>query len=472
MNPGAGLAGTSLPGDRVVVVSNRGPLSFAFDTGGKLVSTSGGGGLASALRSLLAGTGATWVSAAMSDADRRAQEESLIEADGLKLVYADIDPASYAMAYDVIANSTLWFVHHHLFDPARLPRIDRSWHRAWEGFQRYTSAMAEAVAEAAPRGAVVLAHDYHLSLLPGFLSHLRPDLRTVHFTHTPFADPAALRILPESAARALLESMSRAAACGFHVRRWENAYLSCCRELGVRPAATFSSTLVPDARVLEERASTAGCRAATASLAARLAGRKLILRVDRIEPSKNLLRGFWAFDELLHEHPEWRGRVVLVALAYPSRQNLANYVAYQSEVEQVAALINAKWAIADWTPVVLDLSDDPEGSLAALRLYDVLLVNPVRDGLNLVAKEGPVINRNDGALVLSTEAGSYDDLAAAVTSVNPFDISATASALVEALELPPDERRRRAADLKLLAVNRRPLAWLADQLTAATGPVG
>ena len=193
----------------------------------------------------------------------------------------------------------------------------------------------------------------------------------------------------------------------------------------------------------------------------------MITRVDRMELSKNLLRGFWAFDELLESNHRLRGRVLFLAMAYPTRQGLAEYVGYRNEVESTVARINERWATADWTPIVLEVEDDYPRSLAALTRSDVLLVNPVRDGLNLVAKEGPLINRRDGVLALSREAGAFEELGEAALEVNPFDVSGTAAVLARALSMEPGERAQRAATLRRLITARRPADWLDDQLRAA-----
>jgi trehalose 6-phosphate synthase len=202
-------------------------------------------------------------------------------------------------------------------------------------------------------------------------------------------------------------------------------------------------------------------------LKALVGDRRTVVKVDRVEPSKNLLRGFWALDELLRTRPQWRGRVVQLALFYSSRQELPEYLAYGTEVELAARRVNETWGTRDWMPVVLEIADDPDRSLAALTLYDVLLVNPLRDGMNLVAKEGPIVNAVNGALALSTEAGAYDELAGPAVGLNPFDISETASALATGLEMPVHERAARASELRRLATSRRPADWLDDQLAAA-----
>ncbi len=458
-----------MTGADLIVVSNRGPLAFVVDPSGNPVPATPSGGLAGSLRSVLAGRGATWVFALRGEPDRIASEAGMMATDGIVLAGVDVDPTDYAMAYDVVANATLWPLHHHLFDLARRPLLDARWRQAWEAYRSYQEVLAEEVALRAARGATVLVHDYHLALLPGILARLRPDLPVVHFTHTPFAEPGVFRALGGDAAVELLEGMAGARACGFHAERWRAAFVACCEDAAVEPCRSFVSPLVPDAEQLAERSETEACRQARRTIEESLTGRRLLVRVDRLEPSKNILRGFWAFDELLAHRPDLRSTVTMLALTYASRQNLPEYIAYRSEVEQAADRLNARWSAGDWVPVVLDIGDDPGRSYAALGCYDVLLVNPVRDGLNLVAKEGPLLNRSDGVLVLSREAGAFDELAEASLGINPFDVSATAEAMATALDMSPSERSRRALVLRKLAAGRTPGAWLDDQLSAARG---
>jgi len=454
-------------GADLVVASNRGPLSFALDEAGRPVSTGSAGGLAAALEPLLKGTDACWVACAMSDADRKAAAGGLMKMEGMELLLVQPDPSIYRMAYDVIANSTLWFCHHHMFDLSRRPRLDRFWEEAWRGYRELNEVFRNSVCEVAAAGATVLIQDYHLSLLPQMLARERPDLRSIHFTHTPFADPNSLRILPGGPARELLTGMAAATACGFHTTRWEAGYLACCADNDVEAPTTFVSPLSPDPGYLAERAASERCVETGKRLEGLIGDMMVVLSVDRIEPSKNLLRGFWSFDEMLRSHPELRGKVMLLALSYPSRQSLPEYLAYGAEVEHTAQRVNDTWGTSDWTPVVLDMADDPYRSFAAMQRYDVLLVNPIRDGLNLVAKEGPLLNDNDGVLALSREAGAFAELGPESLELNPFDVSGTSQALAEALAMPPEERRRRARALRDLVTRRKPEQWLSDQISIA-----
>jgi trehalose 6-phosphate synthase len=437
---------------------------------GSLEARAAGGGLAPSLATALAGTeGATWIAAAMSEADREGAAAGPIATGqaGLTLRLVAVEPAILRAAYDTVANGTLWFTLHGLFDAARRPLFDRVWYEAWDAFVAYNEAFAAATADTAGDGSVVLVNDYHLLLAGRLIAKERPDLPTVHFMHTPFSGPEELGILPPAVRRQILDGMAGFGACGFHTARWAARFeRSAVAELGEAPP-TYVAPLGADLARLEEVAGSPECAARLASLNEALAGRRLILRSDRVELSKNMLRGFLGLDHLLSEHPEWRGQVVMVARAYPSREGLPEYLAYRSEAEHLARLVNDRWATDDWEPIQLVVGDDFPGTVAALRRYDVLLVNPIRDGMNLVAKEGPALNERDGVLVLSTEAGAYEDLEGPAVGVHPFDVVATAGALHQALSMPADERAERAAELRRRATTLPPAEWLARVLAEA-----
>ena len=414
------------------------------------------------------------MAATLSEADRLAAKEGPIDADGIRVVPVATEPADYQMAYDVVANGTLWFCHHHLFDLTRRPRFDWHWHEAWAGYRRYNRAFANTVTEEAPEGATVLVQDYHLSLLGSMLADSRPDLATVHFLHTPFAEPDMLRVLPAAAAGELLAGLGGFGACGFHTERWADAFRRAYADPGLAEAAgtaspppTFVAPLGPSATALAEAVEAPATLAAGERLSEAVGDRRLIVRSDRIELSKNLVRGFLAFEELLETRPRWRGEVVFAAFVYPSRETLADYLGYRSEIEHTVERINERFATAEWTPILYDDADDYARSLAGLLSYDVLLVNPIRDGMNMVAKEGALLNRRDGVLVLSLQAGAWDELGDAAIGINPFDLTATADALEVALTMAPDERADRARRLARTVAARTASDWLEDQRRAA-----
>ncbi len=413
---------------------------------------------------------ATWVAAAISDDDRAAVRAGAAHAPGLDLHLLDIDPRTHRLHYDTVSNSVLWFLHHGLFDLPRRPRFDTRFAEAWDAYRDVNQTFSDHVAGCAAEDDVVLVQDYHLALVPGMLRAVRPDLRMTHFTHTPFCGPNSIRVLPDRVADALCASMASVPS-GFHTRRWASAFEASARVvLGAdhELVTPFVAALGPDADELAATAASDTTASAARTLDEQAGDRMVVLRTDRIEPSKNVVRGFLAFDLLLSEHPELRERVVFVALVYASREGLPEYLAYRQEVEQVVARVNDRWARSDWQPILLDARDDYPRSIAGLMRYDALLVNPIKDGLNLVAKEGPLVNRREGVVCLSREAGAFDELGPAVLHVHPYDLVQTAETLHAALTMPDPERKRRAGRLRALAAARTPAAWLADLVSAAS----
>ena len=455
----------------MIVVSHRGPYRFEANGEGGFTVERGAGGVVSALAVVLGdrASGATWIAAAMSEEDRAAAAAGSLDSLDIDLRLVALDPALHAMHYDVVSNGVLWFLFHDMFDRVRRPRFDKHFREAWEAYRTVNAAFADATAEAAGAGEIVLVNDYQLSLTAARLRGLRPDLKIVNFTHTPFCGPDDVRVLPDYAADELCGALAQVPA-GFHCERWARAYRRSVREVLGRRATiepTFAASLGPDVAALEEVAADPETRACANRLDEAVGDRLVIVRSDRIEPSKNIVRGFLAYDRLLEARPGLRGRTVFVAMLYPSRQTLPEYLAYTNEIEQAVARVNDRWATRDWTPILLDERDDFPRSIAAMQRYDVLLVNPIKDGLNLVAKEGPTINRRDGLLCLSREAGAWEELRTAAIPVHPYDLDDAASALDRALATPLDERAVMAKRLRALAIARTPSDWAADLVAHA-----
>ncbi|MFF3347322.1 trehalose-6-phosphate synthase [Streptomyces sp. NPDC002779] len=454
---------------QVLVASNRGPVSYEVQEDGSLRTKRGGGGLVSGLSAIGPDAGALWVCSALSDGDREAVRRGVGE-DGVRMLAVPAEV--HADAYNGVANSVLWFVHHMLYQTPLEPTFDSAFWRQWENYVRFNRAFAEALADEAAEGAAVLVQDYHLTLVPGLLRKLRPDLRISHFSHTPWAPVDYFRMLPDRVAREVLEGMLGADRLGFLTQRWADAFTACCTQLvgGLGDTEVGVHGLGADADFLRRRSHEADVEERMTALRAEIGeGRRTIVRVDRTELSKNIVRGLLAYRQLLDDHPEWRERVVHVAFAYPSRQDLAVYREYTAEVQRVADEINARYGTPGWTPVVLHVKDDFARSLAAYRLADVALVNPIRDGMNLVAKEVPVVSDEGCALVLSREAGAYEELGEHAIVVNPYDVLDTARALHEALTMPPHERADRSKRLAAAATALPPAQWFMSQLRALTG---
>jgi trehalose 6-phosphate synthase len=490
---------------RVLVASNRGPVSYTVAEDGGLHARRGGGGLVSGLSSVSSGGEQVWVCAALSEGDRiaarrsprgRLDQAGLMDP-GIPVRMLDIDPVILHDAYNAVANSTLWFIHHMLYATPTGPVFADRFAGEWEAYRAYNQAFAEALAEEAGPEAHVVAQDYHLSLVPKMLRELRPDLRIGHFSHTPWAPPDYFRILPDHVGDAILEGMLGADYLGFLTERWALAFVDCCaRRFGAADpdedeagAARLSVNTPPeqprgpvrvgvhglgvDAPSLVERARRDDVEDRLADLRAAVGEdpdtgpRQVIVRVDRTELSKNIVRGLESYALLLRRHPEWIGRVVHIAFAYPSRTDLAEYRDYTAAVTRLAKEIDKEFARPGWQPLILHVDDDFARSLAAYRMADVAVVNPIRDGMNLVAKEIPIVASATGGactLVLSREAGAAAELSEDALMVNPYDVCATAEALHTALLMDPAERRARCMRLAAAGAALPPQRWFADQL--------
>ncbi|HWH32486.1 MAG TPA: trehalose-6-phosphate synthase, partial [Egibacteraceae bacterium] len=419
-----------------------------------------------------------WVSVALSELDRElaAQHDGkpfTVQTDGgdFRLRLLDVGDR-YGAYYNDVANRLLWFTLHGLWGEPYEPS-GAGWREPWErAYVPVNDLVADAVADAAENGAEVFLQDYHLTVAPGFVRERLPRAPILQYVHTPWPAPALLRRLPDAMTREILRALLSADVVGFSSPAWCRAFRHCAVELlgaashgdvvehagGRTVVADF--VLGVDADALRESAREPATQAAAARLEAELDGRRLILRVDRTDLSKNILRGLLAYELLLERHPEHRGRVWHYAHLNPSRQSVPEYQRYLAACQDAAARIQDRFGER---AVRLFVGDDYATAVAALRRYDVLLANPVTDGTNLVAKEGPVLNAREGALVLSRNAGAADVLHGGALVINPYDVEETADALHRALRMPTRERTERAALLRQAAVVGAPHEWFHAQ---------
>jgi trehalose 6-phosphate synthase len=467
----------------LVLVSNRGPVTF--DADGSF--TRGGGGLVTALTGLASHRDAVWIASAMSDGDMKKARESEgqpfeVESGGgeflVRLVTSD--PDAYDRFYNVVANPMLWFIQHYLWDLSNAPDIRQDEVDAFEhGYKVVNEDLARAVIEQIDGvdEPVVMAHDYHLYTLPALIRAARPDVFLHHFIHIPWTQPDAWRVLPTAMRNEIYEGVLANDIVGFHTRSYRWNFLQCCHDLigldvdferGVvcvddREVWVRAYPLPIDAEATRRIAASEG----TAEFEAELKRRRrehLILRVDRSDLSKNVLRGFHAFDQCLAEHPEFLERVTFIAQLMPSRLDVPQYRDYLERIETLVAQVNHRHGTPDWMPIQLKLRDDLEEAVAAYKNYDVMIVNAMFDGMNLVAKEGPLVNECDGVSILSENTGAHEELGEFALSVNPFDIKATADAIHSALTMSGEERARRSRGLKDAVTARDPGDWIDEQL--------
>jgi trehalose 6-phosphate synthase len=465
---------------QILVASNRGPVSFTRDPKGRLVAKRGSGGLVTALTAAMDRAGGLWVAAAMSPEDREAAERGPISLDGAsyRVRYLDLPQRTFDAYYHGIANRVLWFLHHFLWDIPRAPVFDDLFRREWAAYRRVNRAFAQALAEEGDASALFLVQDYHLSLVPGYLRELRPDARIAHFSHIPFAGPGYVRILPGDVREELYRGLLGADIVGFQDPDWADNFLFAAQHVPGLHTDHEARTIVQDGRVsrvgvypisIDPEAMRAQASAHEVGVARRKLERwrgdaKLIVRVDRTEPSKNILRGFQAYESFLRRNPRWRGRIRFLALLNSSRGEIREYREYLKECLRAAGRINERFGEGRWQPVRVIVGDHFPTVLAAYQMYDVLLVNPIFDGMNLVAKEGGLLNQRDGVLVLSENAGACRELTPHALRLNPFDVAATADALQVALSMSPSDRARHAAGLVSAVESRTAADWVAQQV--------
>ena len=477
----------------LIVASNRGPVTFHEDENGQLQYQRGSGGLVTALTGMAQHAEVRWVACAKTEEDKVWGKGFAPFNDSEEKIWMEfITPptSAYESYYRVIANPLLWFLQHSMWDIFREPTIDRNVWQSWDnGYVAVNMLFAETIARqiaSAPRRAIVMLQDYHLYLAPKFIRYqFRPKAKytLAHFIHIPWPGAEDWAFLPSKMRRAILEGLCAVDLLGFQTREDGMNFLRTCEShlpgthvsfkrgrIWYRNHATYvrDFPISIDVNSLKQLAETQEVGDYRSQLLERHGDQQIILRIDRIEPSKNIVRGFQAFDEMLDLHPEHRGKVKFLALLVPSRMRLEKYGTYLDELMGIAGRINAKHGETEWEPIRIIVGENYPRAVAAMQIYNVLLVNSITDGMNLVAKEGPIVNQCDGVLVLSERTGAFQQLESGALVVSPLDVYGTAEALHQALAMPADERKERAQRLKSL-IERQDIAdWLCQQFDTIT----
>ncbi len=473
---------------KLIVVSNRGPVTFARDRGGERIARRGGGGLVTALRSLVSHHDVTWIASAMTYEDRAvvaeaggaAIDEHARDGSAFRLRLVAHEEAAYDRFYNVVSNPMLWFLQHYLWELAYTPSVDLAFQHAWEdGYTRVNEGFAEAVLEELELepGAAVFFHDYQLYLAPRLVRERAPDALLAHFVHIPWPQADYWHVLPEPIRRAVHDGLLANDVIGFHTHRWRLNFLRTASDLAGASSDFSESTaayrnrsslvtvhpISVDPAEFDELAASDEVLAAERELVARRP-EKLVLRVDRTDPSKNIVRGFRAFELYLDAHPEMHRRVGMLALLDPSRQDIPEYAEYLGAVQRECRRVNDRFQQELWTPIELVIEDDFAASVAAYKQFDVLFVNAIFDGMNLIAKEAPLVNERDGVLILSENAGAHDELGDWALTVSPFDVAGQAEAIDRALTMPEGERRERLQAICEQVREHDVAAWIEAQL--------
>src|SRR5215217_1759875 len=476
----------------LVLVSNRGPVTFQEDGSVKR----GTGGLVTALTGLASHRDAVWIASAMTEQDAEKSRENdghafeveAPEGGNFRVRFVESDPEAYDRFYSIISNPMLWFIQHYLWDQSNAPDIRRHEVEAFEfGYNVVNEDLAEAVLEEIDgvEEPVVMVHDYQLYTLPGMVRRARPDAFLHHFVHIPWTQSDAWRVLPAPIRDEIYRGLLSNDIIGFHTRSYRRNFLQCCRDLLDLDVDMERGVVHYDDREIWVRAYPLPIDwRATQGLAQRDRVRRFeeqlrtrrrefsILRVDRADLSKNVLRGFSGFDIFLEQHPEFIERITFTAQLMPSRTDVPEYAEYLERIEALVAVVNHRHGTPDWMPINLKLRDDLDEAVASYKHYDVMMVNAMFDGMNLVAKEGPLVNERHGVSILSENTGAHEELGEFAISVNPFDVQELADAIHSALVMSPEARERRARGLKEIVTSRDPGDWIDEQIADIRAKAG
>ena len=456
----------------LIMVSNRGPVEHQMSSEGLPEARRGSGSVVTAFGSLAQAFEFTWVASAMGEGDRVISNsgrnphlKSPLPGHQINLKYVVTPRRAYHKYYNVLCNPLLWFLQHYMWNPPYNPNVDAAVHDAWEnGYIPVNQAFADAVieeAQALRQAPIVIGHDYHLYLMPEFVRRRIPDAIIQHYIHIPWPTPQYWRMIPDYITLRICRSLCNTDLLGFQTINDVRCFLDTAEEF--MPDAIvdrINNTVSQNGQITSVKAYPISInveevqRIANSQRAldyeTRLSadtGEVTIVRIDRAEPNKNVVRGFRAYELLLTRHPELIGRVKFLAFLVPSRTHIRQYQRYMDEIQQLIQQINSKFSTPKWQPIVPFIENNYTQAIAGMKLYDVLLVNTIIEGTNLVAKEGPVVNTRDGVLVLSNSSGVYRQLAGNVLSVSPTDVEGTMEALHQAINMSAEERQEMASNL-------------------------
>ncbi|HEY3115218.1 MAG TPA: trehalose-6-phosphate synthase [Chloroflexota bacterium] len=476
---------------RLYVLSQRGPLTFDFGdpnqsqnsataqgSGRALRASPASGGLATALGALSRSERFCWVAAAMSEGDQAVAKGGVAWPIGPSELRMVSLPRPVLQTHQCgFANPLLWLLQHGLSDRLIWPRSEEAILDAWQnGYVAANQALAQELVAAARQTPepTVLVQDYHLYLAPRLIRQALPHASISHFVHIPWPDPDAWRLLPRHIVREILEGLCAADVVGFQTPGDADRFLATCNAYGCAPSRDSltsqthplvrSYPITVNAAELIQQAVARGNEPGNGAWSTEFKG-QTIVRIDRLDPTKNIPAGFRAFGQLLERQPTLRERVRFVAHLVPSRSELPEYQREKRAAYDAAQFVNRRFGTPRWQPIEILYEENRELAMELLGRYDVLLVNPLADGMNLVAKEGPMVNRHDGVLVLSERAGARAELGWWALTIDPTDVNATAAALGRALTMTRPERRRRAEGLRRKVTSSSLSEWLDRQLS-------
>ena len=474
---------------RLILASNRGPVDHRITPDGRIEARRGSGGVVTALSSLSRMVEFTWIASAMGEGDRRVSQngqatsiKSPLPGQKANLHYVVTPRRVYHKYYNVFCNPLLWFLQHYMWNSPYNPNVDASVHDSWyDGYVPVNEAFGKAIVQevkASSDPPIVMVHDYHLYLVPTQVRASVPNAIIHYVNHIPWPTPRYWQLMPLYMRKAICQGLLSADVVGFQTPHDIRNFLDTCEEFVPEAEVDHSERSVEyqERRVLirpypisinvEEIRRIANSPRALEyeKKLSPLCNEKTIVRVDRAEPSKNVVRGFRAFRILLERYPEFRERVNFLAFLVPSRTHIRQYQRYLSEIEGIVADINNTFGSPDWQPITTFLENNYTQAISGMKLYDVLLVNAVIDGMNLVAKEGPVVNTKNGVLVISESTGASHQLWEGALTISPADIEGTMQAMYQALTMGAEERERRSVNLAQIVEREDIIHWMYRQL--------
>ena len=475
---------------RLIVATNRGPVEYQKDSNGILGAKRASSGITTALNPLANTGNITWISSAMGEGDRlisnqgkNSRMKSPLQNHKIDLRFIVTPRRVYHKYYNVICNPLLWFLQHYMWNPLYNPNVDSNIHDAWtNGYVEVNKSFAKTVIDEAKselEPPIVISHDYHLYLLPKYIRQELPKSIVQHFIHLPWPTSRYWQMVPKYIIQDILDSLCHSNLLGFQTPQDKQSFLETVNHYLPDAEIDWNSSTVrykgftSEAKIYPMTINVSEIeRIATSPRALEYEDQfrsttretSLIVRVDRAEPNRNIVRGFKAYELLLAQHQELRGKISFLAFLVLSRTHIRQYQRYMDEINEITAKINDSYGTDTWKPIQIFLENNYSQAIAGLKLYDVLLINTIIEGMNLVAKEGPIVNSRDGVLVLSESCGAYHQLKDHVLAVSPTDIHGTMEALFQGITMPPSERRQNAKNLYDSISKADINDWLLSQL--------
>lgn len=470
----------------LIVVSNRGPVEF-FKKNGKIEMKRGAGGLVSTLLPLMEALNGAWIASAMTPGDVEVAKQfpdnrvPITEDNPLFWVpFVVVEPEPYESYYSIISNPLLWFVQHYMWNSPYTPDIDDQIHQAWNnGYKYMNQQFAEKVCAESKinnKEPMIMLQDYHLYLCPSYIRKKMKNTFLSQFIHIPWPQSEYYNILPKYMRKEIIDGLLSNNLLGFHIPRYVTNFIQTCEEYadevdygnGIvwqngQATHVKSYPISVDYDGIKEMASSKEVSKKEKLIKKIKGDYFLFYRTDRADLSKNIIRGFKAYELFLHKYPQYHGKVKFLTTGKPTRQQIREYNDYYYDILDIVEEINIKYGTDDWKPIEFLFKADYNLVVAAFKNYDCMIVNPIADGMNIVPKEASAVNLEKGVIILSEKAGCFEELKDHVLAVNPYDISQTAEAYKNAVTMGDKERENRFDNLQKIVGQRTVYHWISEQ---------